>query len=296
VKLAGLSPRELRSSLRRGELILPFGPVLARVVADEAGFAEVFHRLYAAWDALPAAGTVADLTLYLRRLDLRTWGWIVDGGSPRRTFTREMTQANFEWAMHLALAGALAPNVSVHAAVAVRPDGRAVALVGRSGAGKSTLAAGLSAAGWALAADEFLVVQRGGALLPVPAVITLKGRSIDLIRDRSGGLGVFGPVVVDPLRGPIAHYAAPRLVSDGAAFDLRAIAFPRYEPDEEPMVRPIARGEAILRLGRQSHNLHLAGPDGLRLIASLARRPVYAIRYGSLDAAIAQVNDLLDAP
>jgi HprK-related kinase A len=295
VKVGELTPRALRAGLRRGGLVLPFGPIEARIVADDAGFAAAFHRLYATWDAVPASRAVADLTLCLRRLDLHSWGWLVDGSIPRRTFTREMTPANFEWAMHLAMAGALAPRVSVHAAVAVRPDGRAVALVGRSGAGKSTLAAGLTAAGWGLASDEFLVVQPDGTLVPVPAVITLKGRSIDLIRSRSGGAGVFSAVMVDPVRGPIAHYAAPRFVTDGSAFDLRAIVFPRYEPDEEPLVRPIARGEAILRLGRQSHNLHLTGPDGLGLIADLARRPVHAIRYGDLDTAMNQVNGLLDA-
>jgi HprK-related kinase A len=294
VKVAELPLRGLQSRLRRGDLLLSFGPIQARIISSDAGFAAALHSLYGTWEATPASAAVADMTLCLRRTGLHTWSWFVDGRPALRTFTREMSLAHFEWTMHLAMSGALAPNVSVHAAVVVRPDGRAAALVGRSGTGKSTLAAGLVAAGWSLAADEFLVVRPSGDILPVPAVITLKGASIDLIRSRSRD-GVFSPVVTDPLRGAIGHYAAPRIVEDGQAFELRALAFPRYSPAEEPAVRAIPRGEAIIRLGQQSHNLHLTGPEGIRLIAALARRPVHAIRYASLDAAMKMVDGLLEA-
>jgi HprK-related kinase A len=293
VRVADLSPGSLRSSLRADGLLLPFGPLQARVIANEAGFARCLHRLYGSWDAMPADRDVGDITLCLRRRGLRHWVWVVNGRESQRTFRRPMALAQFEWAMHLAMAVALAPRVSIHAAVVVRPDGRAAALVGRSGTGKSTLAAGLVAAGWTLAADEFLVLEPSGGIVPIPAVITLKGNSIDLIRSRSP-VGTFSPVAVDPERGPIAHYAAPRLARPDADIDLRTIIFPRYAADAEPTVRTLPRGEAIIRLGRQSHNLHLAGPEGFRLVAGLARRPVHAIRYAGLDAGMQAVNDLLE--
>jgi HprK-related kinase A len=295
VKVGELPLGGLRSRLRQGDLLLSFGPVQARVISGDVSFGIALHRLYSRWDAVSSASAVADLTLCLRRTGLGRWTWFVDGRPSPRTFGRGMALAHFEWTMHLAMAGALAPHVSVHAAVVVRPDGRAVALVGRSGSGKSTLAAGLVAAGWSLAADEFLVLDPAGSIIPVPAVITLKGDSIDLIRARLPG-AVFGPLAVDPDRGPISHFAAPRVVTDGKSLDLRAILFPRYVQGAEPLVRSIPRGEAIIRLGQQSHNLHLVGPEGLGLVAGLARRPVHAIRYASLDAGMQLVNELVDQP
>lgn len=293
MRVADLSPGSLRSSLRAGRLLLPFGPLQARIIANEAGFARSLHRLYGSWDAVAADTDVGDITLCLRRRGLRHWVWVVNGRESPRIFPRAMALAQFEWAMHLAMAVALAPRVSIHAAVVVRPDGPAAALVGRSGTGKSTLAAGLVAAGWTLAADEFLVLEPSGGIAPVPAVITLKGSSIDLIRSRSPD-GTFSAVAIDADRGPIAHYAAPRLARPDAGIDLRTIVFPRYAADADPLVRALPRGEAIIRLGRQSHNLHLAGPEGFRLVASLARRPVHAVRYASLDAGMQAVNDLLE--
>jgi HprK-related kinase A len=293
VKVGDLQLPDLQARLRRGDLLLAFGPLQARVLAGDADYATAIHSLYAGWPATSVADTVADMSLALRRLRLDRWVWVVDGRETGRTFTRDMALAQFEWAMHLALAVTLAPLVSVHAAVAVRPDGRALALVGRSGSGKSTLTAGLVASGWSLAADEFLVLDPAGAVIPVPGVITLKGSAIDLIRGRNRD-GVFGPVGVDPERGPVAHYGTPRAIHDGAALDLRTIIFPRYTAGAEPLVRPIPRGEAIIRLGAQSHNLHLVGPAGFEPVARLARRPVHAIRYASLDAGMALANDLLD--
>lgn len=287
---AKLSIAELAGQLRRGRVLIPVGPLLVRIEADSLAFAEAFHLLYGNTPLVNPDHEVADLVLQLRRENRKTWQWYTDGEPSYRLFNQEVVFAHFEWAMHLALAPALAPSTTVHAAVAARDDGTAIALVGRSGSGKSTLLAGLVTSGWRLVADEFLVLRPDGGIDPVPSVIALKGESIALLRGKGG---IMGPEAVDHLRGSVAHLAAPRQVHDGAGIRIQALGFPYFNANDEPALVRFHRGETILRLAEQSHNFHLIGSDGFRQLARLAHAPAFAMRYGSMDAGLTLVNRIM---
>ncbi len=151
----------------------------------------------------------------------------------------------------------------VHSA-ALELDGQATLLVGDSGAGKSTTCYALCASSVGYLSDELAAIEpETGRVLPYPRAICLK-------RDPPA-----------PLRLPDSSFRTEwtlhtqasdlgsRIARDGAL--LSRILFVRWSASHaKPLLRPISRGEAALRLYQGALN-QLAHPafgldDTLRLI------------------------------
>ena len=222
--------------------------------------------------------------------------WLVNGLPPSdaKPFPASLTFASFEWAVHFAVTTAMAPSILFHAAVACDDIGRAVALVGESGSGKSTLLAGLVTGGWRLVADEFLIFSPTGAVQPMPGPITLKKESIELIRTRAPSARVTAPVD-HPLRGVISHLLAPRQVASGEEVRVAAVVFPTFVEGRATSFARIDQPAAFQKLVVQSHNRHVLGPAGFRLLCEAARIPAWSLRYSDFADGLAAVGSALEA-
>jgi HprK-related kinase A len=295
VTLGELTPAVLRERLRRGELLLDLGPVICRIEANSEFFASALHTLYAGARAPTVSEDVADITMQLRPVAAGLHFWLVDGRPARAPspFTDQMTMAEFEWALHFGLATALSPALSFHGAVAVRDDGKAVAMIGKSGSGKSTLLGGLVGSGWTLCADEFFNVTADGRVIPLPGVITFKGNAVGLMMTRASDL-IFGPVAEHADRGTIVHAAARRTSRVGDPIRVSALIFPTFGEHYPTSLDPIAEPDTFTRLSEQSHNAHVLGAEGFHMLARVARTPAWALWFSDLDAGLARIRSTLE--
>lgn len=295
MRIADLSAAELRERLRGGELLVDLGPLVLRLEADSALFASAFHSLYASARAPRITEEVADISMQLRRPSTGVYLWLADGrpaGEPK-AFPEEMAVAQFEWAIHWAVATALAPSLAFHGSVAVRDDGRGVALIGKSGSGKSTLVAGLVASGWRLGADEYFIVEPTGRVRALPGVMTLKHDAIEIIRGLGSDL-IFGPQGTHRDRGTIVHATAKRICGPDDEITIASLVFPTFVAGAGAVLARATVGEALLGLVEQSHNAHVLGKDGFHRVTRLARTPTWAMTFGDLDQALAEVRATVD--
>ncbi len=153
----------------------------------------------------------------------------------------------------------------VHAA-AVEVEGRATLLVGPSGSGKSTTAFALVAAGAGYLSDELAPLDPARGLVhPYPRALCLKGPPPPPLELPADSLETDWTIHVRPssLPGGVRREPCP----------LGRIVFVEYRAStREPVLRPISRGEAALRLYQQALN-QLAHPCmGLDSTLDLVRR------------------------
>jgi HprK-related kinase A len=280
--------------MARGSFLYRHGPLLIAITATDDVFTSQFADLYADATLLPPGSAVADVTVQLRPGSGGILRWHVDGTATENASAPGLAHAMLERTLHDAVALALLPVIGLHAAVVARDDGAALAFLGQSGSGKSTLASGFVAAGWRLVADEYLLVNPTGKIIPMPGVLSLKGDSIPLISARGDGIR-FGPVVEHPLRGPIAFAAASRVAAPDAEIHMAALVAPTFSAGASLTMRQMPRHEALLLLISQCHNLHMLGSEGFRRLQGVASTPCWQLRHGDLDAAMAAVTPLAGA-
>jgi HprK-related kinase A len=267
------------------------GRLSLAIESSSAEFDRAFGTLYGVVGGY-ASDSVPDVVFQLRPEGRSLYRWFVDGEPVEDSCSPALALAHFEWAMHEALAVALLPAVTVHAAVAAHPTGPGLAMVGISGSGKSTLVAGLVASGWTLFADEFFVIEPAGNYVPMPGVITLKGAAIDLIRNRSRNI-TFSETAEDPFRGLLAHLATSRVASLDFDLQLKAVVFPRFQAGAPVSLTRLDSSSAFFRIAEQSHNYHLLGSRAFHNLATLARVPSFALDFGDLDSGLDALRSVM---
>ncbi|NBD96452.1 MAG: HprK-related kinase A [Gammaproteobacteria bacterium] len=298
MKIGSLSPATLSARLRGPGLPVTIGPFRVLFGLKVRRAEETFHRLYADFpvadgeamiDSVVTCIAAADPGFPLRRAAICR----IDGR--RHSATRFLGNAtpSLEWAVNWSIATRAHWFLIVHAAVVATPEG-AVILPGGSGSGKSTLAAALAAGGWRLLSDEFAIIDADAevpVLHPCPRAVSLKNRSIGLMRDRApdrmlarefprtgkGTVGYFLPSAEDVARQK--ETIAPRL-----------IVFPRWRAGSPPTLTPLGKTESFVALIRNSVNYDLLGETGARATTEMVRRcPAYLFEYDDLDAACALI-------
>ncbi|WP_102797892.1 HprK-related kinase A [Bowmanella denitrificans] len=202
-----------------------------------------------------------------------------------------------EWGLNWCVTQHYHQALVMHAAV-VEKAGKALILPGSPGSGKSTLCAALvSAGGWRLFSDELALVALDTPWLePNPRPISLKNRSIDIIKEFSCGQ-IFTESVKDTLKGTVAHMCPPQNATSqwqqGAEPAL--IIFPKYQQGVKSNLQPVSAGAAFMRLVENSFNYHILGAAGFRAMAGLMDK-VRCFDYvydGNLEHAIGQCDELV---
>lgn len=249
-------------------------------------------------DPRTSAGAVGS-DLYLRCDDDAEFLLSADGGTLRWHAADGPSDTLVHWVLDHVLPRALARlgRVVLHGSCAEGPAG-AVAVLGRSGAGKSTLGAALLARGFALLADDCVVLERlGGAPVVAPAYpgLRLSGTSAEVAGLR--GLRHRGPVS--------RHTRKSRMDAVDAGVpdpDRRAPLAALIVLDEDAAPVPAALPPATAGVELLRHSFHLARPEERaelvgRVLGIAAEVPVHRMRYDhsaeGLERACAGITTLL---
>jgi HprK-related kinase A len=302
VRLGDLPPAELAVRLKRGEIYLSTGPFLIRLQTALPSLVEPIHFLYADFP-FEDPGGVADFHLSVSTPGrLRPWWraqavFVVDGRIPFAPSPASWALPLLEWGLNWCVGFHAHRFLAIHSAVVER-GGLAVILPGRPGSGKSTLCAALIHRGWRLLSDEFALVDpQSGALLPFPRPVSLKNRSIEVIREFAPEASI-GPAVPDTHKGRIAYMRPPTdsvaRATEGAA--PAWVIFPAYRDGAAARLDPLPRTRALLRLAENSFNYSLRGVQGFERLSSVVESSRCSVlEYGDLEQAI-KLFDSLEAP
>lgn len=301
--VSDLSPRELRQRLARRGLRLQTGGFVACVRSAIPHLADGIALLYADYPVRDDAD-FADFYLNFRRPSgLRRWyrpqvRFDYDGLAPFQPLPLAQAVPMFEWALNWCVSSRAHRYLVIHAAV-VELNGRAAILPAPPGSGKSTLCAALVTRGWRLLSDELTLVDLDtGELVPLPRPVSLKNGSIDLIR-RYAPQAQFTRAVADTAKGTVAHMKPPADSVRRAHEPARPawIVFPKYVAGASPLLAPVPRARAFLRLAENAFNYSVLGAAGFDAVAGLIdATDTFDFSYSALDDAIAVFANLAGAP
>jgi HprK-related kinase A len=214
---------------------------------------------------------------------------LVDGRAPSVSVRRRLVPPYVEWAMNWALATRLHRFLLIHAAVVER-NGQAVVLAGPPGAGKSTLCAALvTARGWRLLSDEFLIVDpRSSLARPMPRPIALKDGAIAALA-KLAAPACDGAVYSGTPKGALIYVKAPQesLKRQHDTARPSVIVFPRFTAGAALEGSPLPRARAFLRLADNAFNFALRGPAGFAELARMVEAcSCWDLVFGGLEPAI----------
>lgn len=302
--LSDLSRTDLVSRLAGTGLHLKTGPFTYHIKTGIALIADGIHALYGDYPLLESPG-FSDFHIefgassLLRRYLRSNVQFFFDGHPPFNAVPSNQAVAFFEWCLNWCVS--VHPNhyLKLHAAVISKGD-MALIMPGAPGSGKSTLTAALVLRGWRLLSDEHALIELSGdALVPLCRPISLKNKSIEVIKDFDSS-AVFGPYSEDTHKGLVAHMRVNPGVADASGVQSitrpKWLVFPRYSPGASVSLTPCARSEAFMRSAEQSFNYRLLGERGFDAMSGLMNRcDCYDLVYSDLNQAVACINELVVA-
>ena len=297
--LADLAPAQLRRRLAGPGLSLRTGPVVTRIRSSLNAVVQGLATHYGAFGIEPDEAFADFHVEVCRPAGLR--GWLkpqvvfrFDGEEPFAPLPGAQGFPMLEWGLNWCVYTYCHQFMTLHSAVLER-DGRALLMPAPSGSGKSTLCAGLAFRGWRLLSDELTVVDpRAGDVVPVPRPISLKNRSIEVIR-AFAPQAVFSPPVPDTVKGVVAHVRPPQDAVDKAGLRAtpRWIVLPRFRAGEPARLEPLSRAQVFMQLVENTFNYSIHGPAAFAALAALMDRcDCYSFTYGHLDEAVATFDQL----
>lgn len=298
LNLGALSPRELRHRLATG-LELRTGPFRFLIRSRREDVARGLARLYPDFP-LPVPGfrdfhIRVDAVSGARRWYRPQCNFWHDGQAPFKPLPIDHAFPLLEWGMNWCIAGHAQHYLMLHAAV-LEKNGRAVILPGDPGAGKSTLTAALALSGWRLLSDELTLIDRDdGLIVPLARPVSLKNRSIDVIREAFPD-AVIGDSALDTHKGTVAHLKPPR--DSVARMDEKAraahIVFPRWRADASTTLSHHSKADAFIHAATHGFNYSLLGRLGFQLNAALIDAcDCWDFEYSRLDEALTTFEGLV---
>jgi HprK-related kinase A len=296
-----LSQAELRQRMAGRGLVLSTGPVAARIRSQLDAVVRGVGLHYAQHAVLPDDDFAHFHVSVDRPAGLRRWFgkqvlFRYDGHAPFTPLPGDQGFPLLEWGLNWCMYTLCDQFLTMHSAV-LEKGGRAVIMPAPSGSGKSTLCAGLAFRGWRLLSDELALLDPGtGLLSPNPRPISLKNRSIDVIRAYVPD-AAFGTVVHDTLKGSVAHVRPPADAVAKAAERVRPgwVIFPTYRADAPAVLTPLPRAQAFMKLLGQTFNYDAHGREGFAAMTALIETcDCYEFSYSQLDEAVALFDRLAE--
>lgn len=291
--VASLSRNQLQERLAGPGLDVRTGPFVSRIRSSIDAIVDGIFLLYGDYPLCPSDG-FADFHVWMTRSGgVRRWyrpqvSFDIDGVLPFEPLPIAHAFPMLEWALNWCIATRVHAYLTVHAAVLER-DGLALVMPAPPGSGKSTLCAALVSRGWRLLSDETAMFRlEDGLLTPVVRPISLKNRSIDVIR-AFADTPVLSAPVENTTKGTVAYLKAPASsIARARETALPAwIVFPKYEAGASTSLTPIPRARAFLRMAENAFNYSQLGPGGFRTLAdTIDRCDSYDFRYSNLDEAM----------
>ena len=278
------------------------GPFALRMRSDIRAVHEGIRLLYADYPVVPPGG-FCDHSIELRRAaGLRRWvrpqvRVFHDHAAMFEPMPLSHALPLLEWALNWCISSHAHQYLILHAA-AVERDGLAAILPAPPGSGKSTLCAALIHRGWRLLSDELALLSLAdGSLHALARPVSLKGRSIDIIRKYAAD-SVFSALTHDTAKGTVAHMKVPPEHLDRVQEVARPawVIFPRWEAESPPILESRTKPATMLSISRNTFNFGLSGREGFHALAdAVSSSDCYDFTYGRLDDAIAVFDGLFRA-
>ena len=303
MKVADLSVGDFAAALRADGLIVRLGPFAVRLRITEPTLFAPLHDLFAHYDLCPPDQTVLSFEVSIRRERRPADGFragfacLLDGSLEGRSLSLPLALPTLEWTINWGIGNSAHQFLMLHSAVVER-NGAALVMPGAPGSGKSTLCASLVARGWRLFSDEFaLVVPDTGQLVPMPRPISLKNRSVEVIRAAAPQLH-FGPLIEGTLKGAVAHLRPPleSILRQDETAPPRWVVFPKWrEGAAAAALEPLDRIAFFKGLTEDAINYEVLGEQGFRTLRDLVERcAAYRLSYDSLDDALRVIENLAE--
>ena len=292
--VASLSRAELGARLAGPGLTLRTGSFVTHLRSAITSVADGIHLLYGDYPLLDDGAWVDFHLQLVRPASPRRWLRPIvllqlDGVSLFQPLPLKQAFPMFEWGLNWCVANRANQFLIIHAAV-LEKDGRAVILPAPPGSGKSTLCAALAHRGWRLLSDELALIDvDNGNVMPSPRPISLKNASIGLMRDYLQQ-PVISPPVHETIKGTVAQLKAP---ADSVARALEParpawVIFPQYQAGAGPVLAPMPKAQAHLKLAQNAFNYSLLAARGFDTLAGvIGQSACYNFTYSQLDDAIA---------
>ena len=300
--VASLSRRQLETRLAGPGLLVQTGAFVSRIRSPIRQVADGIALLYGDYPIHGEDG-FADFHVGLQHpVGLRRWyqpqvNFDLDGQLPFEPLPEAHAFPMLEWGLNWCVSTRAHAYLMIHAAVVER-GGLAAILPAPPGSGKSTLCAALVNRGWRLLSDELALFRpEDGLLVPVPRPVSLKNRSIDVIRGYVADAVLSRPVS-NTTKGTVAHLKAPADSVARAHETARPawIVFPKYEAGTTTSLTPIPRARAFFRVADNAFNYSHMGARGFATLAgAIEGCASYDFRYSNLDEAMAAFA-ALEAP
>lgn len=292
---------QIRRALASTGLYLNTGGFISHIRSDIGLVAEGVYQLYT--DS-PVLGTdcFADFHIALKRpANHRRWLkpqvlFSFDDFVPFKPLPFAQAFALLEWGLNWCISTHAQQFLIIHAA-AVEKSGFTAILPAPPGSGKSTLTAGLVSRGWRLLSDELTLITQAGTIQPIARPISLKNRSIEVIRDFAPDAFI-GKVVTDTVKGTVAHMRAP---ADSVSRVMETatpgwIIFPKFVVDAPAVLEPAERSHAFIELAENAFNYSLQGAEGFMRLGNLIDiTDAHHFTYGNLEEAVATFDQLAQA-
>ena len=287
----------MRKLLREEGICLKIPPFVAHIRSPIPLVAEGLLALYADYEFSVMQEQFADFHVAVnfgRRLPKPLCIFEIDGMQPFTPLAAAEAVAFLEWGLNWCVTEYCQTLLTIHAAVLER-GGRVLIMPAPPGSGKSTLCAALLLNGWRLLSDEMALLDtKTGLVQPAPRPVSLKNRSIDIIR-RLAPNAVFGPVAHNTMKGTVSHMRPPsESVARANEPALPAwVVFPKYIADAPANLTPRPKGDSFMQLVENSFNQNVHGRSGFDALSDLiARSDCYDFSYGHLDEAIRVFSEL----
>jgi HprK-related kinase A len=303
LNVSTLTQTEIAYRLSREGLYLQTGPFIIHLKTDISAVATSIGLLYADYPLLQHCD-FADFHVRLAKpANWRRWikpqvEFLFDEVSPFKPLPLDQAYPMLEWGLNWCVSNHVNHCLLLHAAV-VEKNGCAAILPAPPGSGKSTLCAALVNRGWRLLSDELTLVRiSDGKIIPLPRPISLKNKSISVIRDFAPD-AVFSHEVCDTVKGTIAHMRVP---ADSVSRALDAappcwVIFPQYQSNSSTNLESLAQSRAFMRVADNAFNYSLLGTQGFKVLTGLIDSCLcYELTYSNLDEAIATFDHIKPPP
>lgn len=301
LKVADLSKRNLAHRLAGDGLKLRTGPFVFSIRSPFSVLSEGLHSLY---DLFPVEPDTSFCDFHIEVTPpkgLRRWirpqsTFVFDGETPFKPLAANQAFALLEWGMNWCIYNHAHHFLIIHGAVLER-NGKALLLPAPSGSGKSTLCGALMSRGWRLLSDELILIDPAdGKITPLGRPVSLKNRSIDVLRSFAPGHHISAPIH-DTAKGSVAHMKSTPdsilRVHDHAT--PRWVIFPQYVENHEARLTPLGKTDVFMALIENAFNYNILMKTGFmsmtRLVDSISG---FKATYGDLNHVIAHIDQLAD--
>lgn len=299
MKLATLSKKAVIRLLKQGGLRLKVGTFNVCLSSSIPEVAEHLMCLYGSFDVINDNAFIDFYTSLappsvLRRYFRPQVNFSFDGHIPFKPLPYNQASAMFEWGLNWCIASHSHQYLVIHAAVVER-NGQAFIFAGTPGSGKSTLCAALICSGWRLLSDEMTLLSvTDGLVYPVPRPVSLKNRSIEVIRNFSPDV-VMGKVINDTAKGTVGHVRPPDESVDLSEIPAKPakLIFPKYLEGSKTDLTSLSKSRALLKVAENCFNYNILGVHGFNTLGDLVdASDCYDFKYSCLEEAVTLFSEL----